>query len=210
MIKLTKNTDSFYYDKTAGISFTSPSGWDKDQVSEEEYIKAGYISYNYNLIYIGYGDVTAIFPQSKIAGIKNKDINNDIFSDADIIESYATDNIEITEIQKETVNNIEYFYTCGHYYDEADPNKEVISYILINNGSIYEIIYIGNIASNDFNVYQNLLDSVKYYNSETISDNHIFGYSFSYQNLLGLLLAILIYAIPHCDISLFYYQRTDG
>ncbi len=128
----------YYHDDEAGVSFIVPDGWtEKGLFEDREYIQKKYTDSAGNTLLFGYSDLYAKLPK----GYSRSDVTNEMFSKADLENTYTLDGSHVTSVEYATVNGIEYF--CVSRDVSAVTNgigveSNIMSYILYYNGIMYE------------------------------------------------------------------------
>ncbi len=224
-----EDTDSFVYtDSDTGIKFTVPANWKQDEITEDrEYLSAKFVSTKEDGCTIIFAAVDAwaeLSPSEKI-GLSRADVNNSIFTKADIAEMFSTTEDDISSFM---YNGVEY-YKCT-----LTTNKEVYGLSLditmtqlmcVDNGWMYAFQFNGNEDHKLYSDFEKLIRSVKYPNSQTSTvydgeseednenENELShtGNKIDNQSVNSLIIAVLIMLIVLLIIVVFFiFKKKNG
>ena len=205
-----------YSESNTGIEFSIPSGWHKEELSEERVsIKAKYVHDDENgeIILFGYTDLWNNLSASDKVGYTKYDFNNSMFTKSDMAAIFDGNTANVTTV---TYNNIEYFEQVVPM--SVTSNGQIYSYnrhhlIYVFDGIMYSFSYndpvIGN---NHYSDFETLLNSVKYQtpkqvnilNVGKINNNTYFGIGpngfvfgdFIFTLFFPLIITIAVYSLP--------------
>lgn len=108
-IKFVKNDGIWYVDGELNIEFIVPDGWKEMKFDKKDSnFNAKFISEDGKKMKIQYmrADMWSNIPELESEGFTRKDINNSLFSEADITEQFGTD---VNSVKKKKYGKNEYF-----------------------------------------------------------------------------------------------------
>lgn len=202
-----------YYNADAGVGFTVPPGWaEQDLLTEGNHIRVKYGDIDGNSIMFGFTDMWNAMPEGEKAGYKRRDINNDVFTTADMKTMYETDERTVTNVSYETINSIAYFRIENEMHAEAAGIKINIpstSYVLFYDGIMYEFLFGDAISSAAaYESFMETMASVQYddlseYSSTENMFKGIFGLPANSSTavlivtiIISIIITIGIYTVP--------------
>ena len=161
-----EDTDAFSYkDNEGGVTFTVPANWKQEEFfKNREFIDVKFVSTKEDCCVMIYGS-TDMWGQMSAAdrvGYKRSDINNSVFTKADIAEMYSTTADKITTV---TYNGVQYFkgepkYTTDTY--GIDISATMTQLVYIENGWMYTFQFGGPSTHKLYSDFESLMKSVKY------------------------------------------------
>lgn len=182
-----ESTAAFTHKDTAtGASFTVPANWKEESLSKDrEYIDVKFASTKESGLVIMYGstDLWSLLPASERVGYTRADVDNSIFTRADIAEMFGT----LGSVTTKTYNGKEYYFaevtTTSDAYG-VNLSVTVTHVLRIENGWAYWFQFGGKSSSPYFKDFEQLIKSVDYPDySKTNSDGPV-----------GIIVAILVIA----------------
>jgi hypothetical protein len=207
-----------YKNDEAGVEFVVPAGWrDKALMKERITIKVKFVNDKGNTILFGYTDLYNDLSQEDKVQIKRSDFNNSALSKEDVIIFLKSDNTEITKIDTEIINNIEYYklnISTKKQVEGTDYNFNSIIYFFINDGIGYHFQYGGDENDQYYNDFTSMMRTIKYDIYDSMADTLKLAsgvplnYSDKYANwyyILSLLL-VLIYTIVVYTLPIIIYR----
>ena len=167
-----EDTDAFTYkDSKGGVTFTVPANWKQKAFTEDrEFIDVKFVSTKESGCVMIYSS-TDLWGQMSAAdrvGYKRSDINNSVFTKADIAAMYNTTADKITTV---TYNGVQYFKgEQKHTTDTYGTNLSVTMTHLVHieNGWMYTFQFGGPSTHKLYADFESLMKSVKY---PSASDN---------------------------------------
>ena len=161
-----EDTDAFTYkDNESGVSFTVPANWKQEAFTKDrEFIDVKFASTKESGCVMIYGstDMWAQMSASDRAGYKRSDINNSVFTKADIAAMYNTTADKITTV---TYNGVQYFKGEPKYTSDAygiDLSVTMTQLVYIENGWMYTFQFGGPSTHKLYSDFESLMKSVKY------------------------------------------------
>lgn len=161
-----EDTDAFTYkDNESGVTFTVPANWKQEAFTKDrEFIDVKFASTKESGCVMIYGstDMWAQMSASDRAGYKRSDINNSVFTKADIAAMYNTTADKITTV---TYNGVQYFKGEPKYTFDAygvDLSVTMTQLVYIENGWMYTFQFGGPSTHKLYSDFENLMKSVKY------------------------------------------------
>lgn len=161
-----EDTDAFTYkDSEGGVTFTVPANWKQEAFTKDrEFIDVKFASTKESGCVMIYGS-TDMWGQMSAAdrvGYKRSDINNSVFTKADIAAMYNTTADKITTV---TYNGVQYFkgepkYTTDTY--GIDLSVTMTQLVYIENGWMYTFQFGGPSTHKLYSDFESLMKSVKY------------------------------------------------
>ena len=195
-----------YYNKAAGVSFVVPVGWsEKDLLEEREHIRTKYIDLNGNTLLFGYSDLYASAEGARY-DYSRSDFNNELFAKADIERILNTEGSQVTSIEYETVNGIEYYRLTRELDTVTDGigvQTTMLSYIMIYHGIMYEFSSSDALDSNAYEDFMELMSSIRYDNITTSVLKESFDLPYNTSNemvaltiVLSIVFTVVVYSAP--------------
>lgn len=203
--EFTPTTSFTYTDSKTRTTFTVPANWVETPLSKErETIDVKFTSLEEAGMSILYGsfDVWSEMTASERRGYNRSDIDNSIFTKADIADAFGFPVNDISTIK----------YADKEYYTatiSSDTEAYELSFsvtmtymITVNNGYMYWFQFSGAKDNEFFDDFVSMLSSVKYSNQDskaasTNSSNSNLMDRFSLGNIfLSLLITVAIYSLP--------------
>ncbi len=166
-----EDTDSFVYtDSDIGIKFTVPANWKQDEFTEDrEYLSAKFVSTKEDGCTIIFAAVDAwaeLSPSEKI-GLSRADVDNSIFTKADIAEMFSTTEDDISLLM---YNGVEY-YKCTRTADKEvyglSLDITMTQLLCVDNGWMYSFQFNAKEDHKLYSDFEELVRSVKYPTSQT-------------------------------------------
>lgn len=161
-----KGNNSFIYtDSENGVTFTVPSNWKQKAFSQDrEYIDIKFVSPNVpgSIMMYGSTDMWAQIPYTEKVGYTRSELDNSIYTKADIAELYGTTADKISMV---TYNGAEYFVGTFKYSSKtsvADVSITMTQALRIDNGWMYIFQFGGSSTDKLYSDFEKLLKSVKY------------------------------------------------
>ena len=169
-----EDTDSFVYtDTDSGAKFTVPANWKKKEFFEDrEYIDVKFVSTKDDgcvIIYASEDIWEEMSPADRI-GYTRSDVNNDIFTRADVAEMFSTTADKVSTV---TYNGVEYFQgEIDHTSDDyGGLTVRMTALVCIDNGWLHMFQFGGTSTHKLYSEFESLMDSVVY--SDTLSETGI-------------------------------------
>lgn len=160
-----ESTAAFTHKDTAtGASFTVPANWKEESLSKDrEYIDVKFASTKESGLVIMYGstDLWSLLPASERVGYTRADVDNSIFTKADVAEMIGT----LGTVTTKTYNGKEYYFAeVTTTSDTYGVNLSVtMTHVLrIENGWAYWFQFGGKSSSPYFKDFEQLIKSVDY------------------------------------------------
>ena len=161
-----EDTDAFTYkDSEGGVTFTVPANWKQEAFTKDrEFIDVKFASTKESGCVMIYGS-TDMWGQMSAAdrvGYKRSDINNSVFTKADIAAMYNTTANKITTI---TYNGVQYFKGELKYTTDTfgiDLSVTMTQLVYIENGWMYTFQFGGPSTHKLYSDFESLMKSVKY------------------------------------------------
>ncbi len=161
-----EQTDAFVYtDSDSGVSFTVPENWKQSDFTEErEFIDVKFASTQDEGCTMIYGS-TDMWSQTPLAGrigTTRSDLNNSLFTKADVAEIYNTTADKITMV---TYNGTSYFKCEMEQQTEAygmGISIPMTVLVHIENGWMYTFQFSGKSDHGRYADFESLLRSVRY------------------------------------------------
>ena len=167
-------TPSFTYtDPETKVKFTVPTNWTQKALSKDrEYIDVKFVSSEEEGMSILYGstDIWSKMSAADRAGGERADINNSMFTNADIAEMTGA---SISKVKQVTYNDVNYFQAESISTSDVygyDITIAVTHAIYIDNGWMYWFQFSGNSSNEFFSDFKTMLNTVTF--PQTAS-NHI-------------------------------------
>lgn len=161
-----EDTDAFTYkDNESGVTFTVPANWKQEPFSKErDFIDVMFASTKESGCSMIYGstDMWGQMSASDRSGYSRSDIDNSVFTKADIAAMY---NITADKITTVTYNGIQYFKGEPKYTSDAygiDLSITMTQLVYINNGWMYTFQFGGPSTHSLYSDFESLLKSVQY------------------------------------------------
>ena len=161
-IRFFENDEIWYVDDELNIEFIVPDGWKEMKFDKEDSnFNAKFISKDGKKMKIQYTriDMWTNIPELKSEGFTRKDINNSLFSEADIAEQYETD---IDSVEKKKYGKNEYF-VCNTQitYPNGKKCAEDTFATTIQNGYIVSFVFSGSEEHELYKDFEKVLESLK-------------------------------------------------
>ena len=161
-----EDTDAFSYkDNEGGVTFTVPANWKQEEFfKDREFIDVKFVSTKEDGCVMIYGS-TDMWGQMSAAdrvGYKRSDINNSVFTKADIAEMYNTTADKITIV---TYNGVQYFKGEPKYASDSygvDLSVTMTQLVCIENGWMYTFQFGGPSTHKLYSDFESLMTSVKF------------------------------------------------
>lgn len=219
-----EDTDAFVYtDSDSGVKFTVPSNWVADEFNEErEFLDAKFASTKEKGLIICYGssDVwSEMTPDEKI-GLTRADIDNSIFTKADVAQMCNTteDNVSLV-----MYNGVEYYKCTTSTKGDAYGLSIAITMtqlFCINNGCMYTFQFGESDEHELYYDFEKLVRSVQYPASQTpVIDNYYDDDSYGgntydsddeSKNHTGIILFIVIIIAAGAICTVWWISRKKG
>ena len=183
---------NIYTDSETNVKFTVPANWTKKSLSKDrEYIDVKFVSTKNEGMSILYGsvDVWSEMSPSDKAGYKRSDLNNSMFTKADIAEMIGT---STSKVKKATYNGAQCFQAESTATSELYGVKITITMthvIYYDNGWMYWFQFSGDSSNECFSDFKALLNTVTFPQTATNNSN-----SGSYNNAGAIIVVVLILA----------------
>ena len=168
-------TPSFLYtDSETKVKFTVPSNWTKKALSKDrEYIDVKFVSGEEEGMSILYGstDIWSKMSPSDKVGYKRSDINNSMFTTADIAEMAGT---STAKVKKVTYNGVQCFQAESTTTSEVyglNITLTMTHVIYYDNGWMYWLQFSGDSSNEYFSDFKSLLNTVAFPQTATNSSN---------------------------------------
>lgn len=191
-----KGNNSFIYtDSENGVTFTVPSNWKQKEFSQDrEYIDVKFVSPNVpgSIMIYGSTDMWAQIPYTEKVGHTRSDLDNSIYTKADIAELYGTTADEISMV---TYNGAEYFVGTFKYSSNTsavDVTITMTQALRIDNGWMYIFQFGGTSTDKLYSDFEKLLKSAEYptvsnvtgivSDTNIISSSNNSSYNYSYND----------------------------
>ncbi|MBE6810081.1 MAG: zinc ribbon domain-containing protein [Ruminococcaceae bacterium] len=224
-----EDTDSFVYtDSDIGIKFTVPANWKQDEFTEDrEYLSAKFVSTKEDGCTIIFAAVDAwaeLSPSEKI-GLSRADVDNSIFTKADIAEMFSTTEDDISLLM---YNGVEY-YKCTRTADKEvyglSLDITMTQLLCVDNGWMYAFQFNGKEDHKLYSDFEELVRSVKYPTSQTTTvyddegedenenENKLSytGNKIDNQSVNSLIIVVLILLIVLLIIVVFFiFKKKNG
>ena len=191
-------TPSFTYtDLETKVKFTVPANWTEKALSKDrEYIDVKFVSDEEEGMSILYGstDIWSKMSSSDKVGYKRSDLNNSMFTNADIAEMAGT---STSKVKKVTYNGVQCFQA------ESTTTSEVYGYditvtmthvIYYDNGWMYWFQFSGDSNNEYFSDFKSLLNTVTFPQS-SVNNSNLGSNSDSDDNVGAVVAVILILAV---------------
>ncbi len=170
-----EDTDAFVYtDSESGVEFTVPANWKQDEFTEDmEYLTAKFASTKEDgciIIFSGM-DAWVELPTIEKIGLSREDVDNSIFTKADVAQMYNTTEDDVLMV---TYNGVEY-YKC-----EITTTKEayglsfditMTQLLLVDNGWMYAFQFNGTEDHKLYSDFEELVRSVQYPSGEIFEND---------------------------------------
>ncbi len=160
-----EDTDSFVYtDTDSGAKFTVPANWKKKEFFEDrEYIDVKFVSTKDDgcvIIYASEDIWEEMSPADRI-GYTRSDVNNDIFTRADVAEMFSTTADKVSTV---TYNGVEYFQgEIDHTSDDyGGLTVRMTALVCIDNGWLHMFQFGGTSTHKLYSEFESLMDSIVY------------------------------------------------
>lgn len=161
-----EETNAFVYtDSEGGVTFTVPANWKQEEFyKDREFIDVKFVSAKEDGCVMIYGS-TDMWGQMSAAdrvGYTRADLNNSVFTKADIAEMYSTTADKITTV---TYNGVEYFKSETNYISDAygvDITVKMTQLVYIDNGWMYMFQFGGTSTHKLYSDFESLLKSAQY------------------------------------------------
>ncbi len=194
-------TSSTYTDVESGVSFTIPANWEQEAFTKDrEFIDAKFVSTKEDGCVIIYGstDMWRQMSASDRIGYTRSDINNSMFSKADIAEMYGT---TANNISMASYSGIQYFY--GEVKQSTNVSGISISVtmtqlVYFNNGWMYMFQFGGTDTHKLYSDFEDLLNSVKYLTADVSGDG------------FGIIAVIILLLIVFLIIFVLIYRKKKN
>lgn len=161
-IRFFENDEIWYVDDELNIEFTVPDGWKEMKFDKKDSnFNAKFISKDGKKMKIQYTriDMWTNIPELKSEGFTRKDINNSLFSEADIAEQYETD---IDSVEKKKYGKNEYFICNTQItYPNGKKCAEDTFATTIQNGYIVSFVFSGSEEHELYKDFEKVLESLK-------------------------------------------------
>ncbi len=191
------STPSFSYtDSDTKIKFTVPANWTKKALSKDrEYIDVKFVSNIEDGMSILYGstDVWSKMSSSDKVGYKRSDINNSMFTTADIAEMAGT---SVSKVKKVTYNGVQCFQAESTTTSEVyglNVTVTMTHVIYYDNGWMYWFQFSGDSNNEYFSDFKALLNTVTFPQT-AINSSNLDNNSDSDDNTGAIVVVILILA----------------
>ena len=168
-------TPSFtYIDSETKVKFTVPANWtEKDLSKDREYIDVKFVSSEEEGMSILYGstDIWAKMSSSDKVGYKRSDLNNSMFTNADIAEMAGT---STAKVKKVTYNGVQCFQAESTTTSEVyglNITVTMTHVIYYDNGWMYWFQFSGDSSNEYFSDFKSLLNTVTFPQAATNSSN---------------------------------------
>ena len=199
-----------YTDPDSKATFTVPKNWKQKELSQSrEYIDIKFVSTKVadGVIIYGSTDIWEQLPESDKIGSTRADIDNSIFTKADVAEIYNTTEDKISTV---TYNGVEYYQGETKNTAEVyglDISVTMTQLIYIRDGWMYMFQVSGTSKHECFSDFESLMNSVQYptrYNSDSglDSDGFLLEENDTYDSggiiaiiAVGVMIAIVIIAV---------------
>ena len=181
-----------YTDSETNVKFTVPTNWTEKALSKDrEYIDVKFVSTKNEGMSILYGstDVWSKMPSSDKAGYKRSDLNNSMFTNADIAEMTGT---SVSKVKKVTYNGAQCFQAESTTTSELYGVKITVTMthvIYYDNGWMYWFQFSGDSSNECFPDFKALLNTVTFPQTATNNSN-----SDSDNNTGSIIVVVLILA----------------
>lgn len=168
-------TSSFIYtDSETKVKFTVPANWTEKALSQDrEYIDVKFVSVEEEGMSIMYGstDIWSKMSSSDKVGYKRSDLNNSMFTNADIAEMVGTNT---AKVKKVTYNGVQCFQaestTTSEMYG-LDFTLTMTHIIYYDNGWMYWFQFGGDSNNEYFSDFKSLLNTVTFPQTAANSSN---------------------------------------
>ena len=166
-------TSYTYKDAETDVSFTVPDNWTQKALSKDrEYIDVKFVSNVAEGMSILYGstDVWAKMPSSDRAGYKRSDLNNSMFTNADIAEMAGT---STSKVKRVSYNGVQCFQaestTTSDIYG-LEISVTMTHVIYYDNGWMYWFQFSGDSNNEYFSDFKAMLNTVTFPQTDTEND----------------------------------------
>lgn len=161
-------TTTTYTDNDSGVTFDLPASWYETELSKDrDHVDAKFLTTKAEGVSIVYGstDVWSATPAADKIGYSRRDMNNDIFTKADIAEMLGTNAYSVVT---KSYGGVEYFQaktTQSVNVGGTYLNFNMTQVIRVENGWMYTFQFAGDETSLQFADFVSLLNSVEYPNT---------------------------------------------
>lgn len=161
-----EDTEVFVYtDSDSGAQFTVPANWTQEEFTEDrEYLDVKFVSTKEDgciMIYSSADMWAEATPAEKI-GTSRKDVNNSMFSKADIAQIGSTTEDNVSTV---TYNGVEYYKCESTVAKEVyglEFDVEMTQLIYVDNGWMYIFQFGGTSGHKLYSDFESLIKSVEY------------------------------------------------
>ncbi len=207
-------TDAFpYRDSDTHTTFTVPANWAEAEFSEERDILDAKFSSRKDLgVYIMYGsdDLWERMSSDERIGYTRSDIDNSMFTKAEIAEIYGVYTVEISMVTYNEAEYFKFFYAADTAASFSNTIK-LMQLLRIDNGYMYTFQFTGTDISPYYPDFETLLNSVQYPQTAgqpassattipvSVSNAGSDSSSLDYRAgvfIVSLIITILIYSVP--------------
>ncbi len=170
-----EDTDSFVYtDSDSGVEFTVPKNWkQKDFTEDRKYLNAKFVSTKEDGCIILFSTLNVwdeLSPSEKI-GLSRADVDNSLFTKADIAEMFSTTEDDVSMF---TYNGVEYYkctLTTNEEEYEISLDITTTQLLCVNNGWMYSFQFNGKEDHKLYPDFEELVKSVKYPSGEIFEND---------------------------------------
>lgn len=164
-----------YIDTKSGLTFTIPEGWIKtDFIKERQAIEVKYVNADNSgdCIIFGSKDIYSLMSESDRSNYKRSDIDNSIYTTADVAEIYSIPEYDVTMVM---YNSVKYFQANKNTSTIVNGNTvsiEVQYLMCIRDGMFYTFQFsVSNLSSNPskhLSDYKSILEGARYPDLENL------------------------------------------
>ena len=182
-----------YTDLETKVKFTVPANWTAKSLSKDrEYIDVKFVSSQAEGMSILYGstDIWSKMSASDRAGYKRSDLNNSMFTNADIAEMAGT---STAKVKKATYNGVQCFQA------ESTTTSEIYGFeitatmthiIYYDNGWMYWFQFSGDSNNEYFSDFKSLLNTVTF--PQTAANRSNSGSNSDSDDTAGAIVAVIL------------------
>ena len=205
-------TPSFtYIDSETKVKFTVPANWtEKDLSKDREYIDVKFVSSEEEGMSILYGstDIWAKMSSSDKVGYKRSDLNNSMFTNADIAEMAGT---STAKVKKVTYNGVQCFQAESTTTSEVyglNITLTVTHVIYYDNGWMYWFQFSGDSSNEYFSDFKSLLNTVTFPQTATNSSNA--GNNDDFDDNTGAIIVVILILAAVVGVVIFVTKKNQS